>query len=92
MKVRENVPKLLVCTTTSVETAPSLGISVLTLYAFSADNWRRPAREVSALMKLFGRYLMQECERCVANGVRLEAIGRRDRLAAPTYSLITYDE
>jgi len=44
----------------TVETAPSLGISVLTLYAFSADNWRRPAREVSALMKLLGRYLVQE--------------------------------
>jgi undecaprenyl diphosphate synthase len=72
----------------TVETAPSLGISVLTLYAFSADNWRRPAREVGALMKLFGRYLMQECDRCVANGVRLEAIGRRDRLAAPLLSLL----
>src|SRR5258707_117643 len=58
----------------TVEPAPSLGISVLTLYAFSADNWRRPAREVSALMKLLGRYLVQEAERCVANGVRLEAI------------------
>jgi undecaprenyl diphosphate synthase len=72
----------------TVETAPSLGISVLTLYAFSADNWQRPAREVSALMKLFGRYLMQECDRCVTNGVRLEAIGRRDRLAAPLLSLL----
>ncbi|MGH9558603.1 MAG: di-trans,poly-cis-decaprenylcistransferase [Bryobacteraceae bacterium] len=65
----------------AIEAAPSLGISTLTLYAFSADNWRRPAREVSALMKLLGRYLDQECERCIANGVRLQAIGRRDRLA-----------
>src|SRR5437868_8324591 len=58
----------------TVETAPTLGISTLTLYAFSADNWRRPAREVSALMRLLGRYLVQEGDRCVANGVRLEAI------------------
>src|SRR5580658_1628954 len=72
----------------TIETAPSLGISVLTLYAFSADNWSRPAREVSALMKLLGRYLTQEAERCVANGVRLEAIGRRDRLPAPLVSLL----
>jgi undecaprenyl diphosphate synthase len=64
----------------TIETAPSFGISVLTLYAFSADNWQRPAREVSALMRLFGRYLVQERERCIENGVRLQAIGRRDRL------------
>jgi undecaprenyl diphosphate synthase len=72
----------------TIETAPSLGISVLTLYAFSTDNWRRPAREVSALMKLLGRYLAQETDRCVANGVRLQAIGRRDRLPAPILALL----
>ena len=76
----------------TVETAPSLGISVLTLYAFSADNWRRPAREVSALMKLLGRYLVQEGDRCIANGVRLEAIGRRDRLPAALVSLLEETE
>ncbi len=72
----------------TVETAPSLGISVLTLYAFSADNWRRPAREVSALMRLFSRYLVQECDRLIENGVRLQAIGRRDRLSAPLLTLL----
>jgi undecaprenyl diphosphate synthase len=71
-----------------IESAPGLGISTLTLYAFSEDNWSRPAREVSALMKLLGRYLTQEVDRCVANGVRLEAIGRRDRLAAPLVALL----
>lgn len=76
----------------TVETAPSLGIGVLTLYAFSADNWRRPAREVSALMKLLGRYLVQEAERCVANGVRIEAIGRRDRLPAALVALLEETE
>jgi undecaprenyl diphosphate synthase len=72
----------------AVEAAPSLGISVLTLYAFSADNWRRPPREVSALMKLLGRYLVQETGRCVANGVRVEAIGRRDRLPRVLVALL----
>jgi len=72
----------------TIEAAPSFGISVLTLYAFSADNWRRPAREVSALMKLLGRYLVQETGRCVANGVRLEAIGRRDRLPGELVALL----
>ncbi len=66
----------------TIESAPSLGISTLTLYAFSTGNWQRPAREVSALMKLLGRYLVQETDRCIANGVRLQAIGRRDRLPA----------
>ena len=74
-----------------IETAPSLGISVLTLYAFSADNWRRPPREISALMRLLGRYLNQETGRCIANGVRLEAIGRRDRLPKDLVSLLCGD-
>jgi undecaprenyl diphosphate synthase len=63
-----------------VEAAPELGIGVLTLFAFSADNWRRPAAEVQALMLLLAHYLERETPRCVANGIRLEAIGRRDRL------------
>jgi undecaprenyl diphosphate synthase len=63
-----------------VEAAPSTGIGVLTLFAFSADNWRRPGAEVQALMRLFREYLRAERERCVRNGVRLEVIGRRDRL------------
>lgn len=76
----------------TIEAAPDLGISILTLYAFSEDNWRRPAREVSALMKLLGRYLEQETERCIANGVCLEAIGRRDRLPAPLRGLLEKSE
>ena len=71
-----------------VEAAPSLGITTLTLYAFSEDNWTRPPREVTALMKLLGRYLVEETDRCVKNGVRLEAIGRRDRLPAPLVALL----
>jgi undecaprenyl diphosphate synthase len=43
---------------------------------------------VAALMKLLGRYLVEECDRCVADGVRIQAIGRRDRLAAPLVALL----
>ncbi len=64
-----------------VEAAPEAGIGVLTLFAFSADNWRRPPAEVSWLMRLFREYLRGETARCQENGVRLEIIGRRDRLA-----------
>ena len=64
-----------------VEAAPDLGIGVLTLFAFSADNWRRPQPEVGWLMRLFREYLRVEAARCVANGVRLEVIGRRDRIS-----------
>ncbi len=66
----------------TVEACPRLGIEILTLYAFSSDNWRRPAGEVKALMRLLGEYLASELGRCLANGVRLEVIGRRDRLPA----------
>ncbi len=65
-----------------VEAAPALGIGVLTLYAFSADNWTRPPREVASLMRLFRRYLHAETARCVETGVRLTIIGRRDRLGS----------
>ena len=63
-----------------VEAAPGAGVGVLTLYAFSADNWRRPGLEVAGLMRLFREYLRSETDRCVTQGVRLEIIGRRDRL------------
>jgi undecaprenyl diphosphate synthase len=64
-----------------VECAVRLEIDVLTLYAFSSDNWARPAGEVRALMQLFARYLASEVPRCLENGVRVNVIGRRDRLA-----------
>lgn len=63
-----------------VEGARRMGIRTLTLYAFSSDNWRRPADEVGALMALFRRFLAAETARCVAHGIRLQVIGRRDRL------------
>jgi undecaprenyl diphosphate synthase len=64
-----------------VESAPSLGVSALTLYSFSSDNWQRPPAEVKALMGLLQAYLRMETGRCVAEGVRIRMIGRRDRLA-----------
>jgi undecaprenyl diphosphate synthase len=64
-----------------VEAAPQFGIGVLTLFAFSSDNWRRPPAEVEALMRLLAIYMAKETHRCVEQGVRLEVIGRRDRLA-----------
>ncbi|MBW3534606.1 MAG: di-trans,poly-cis-decaprenylcistransferase [Gemmatimonadetes bacterium] len=64
----------------TVEAAPDLGIGTLTLYAFSADNWSRPEREVAALMRLFERHLRREVGELVENGVRLSVVGRRDRL------------
>ena len=63
-----------------VEAAPDCGIGMLTLYAFSADNWARPSREVALLMRLFRRYLVAEMDRCVTNDVRMRIIGRRDRI------------
>lgn len=55
-------------------------VGTVTLYAFSSDNWSRPTPEVGALMRLLRRSLAVESKRCLANGVRLTIIGRRDRL------------
>lgn len=76
----------------TVEAARRLGVGTLTLYAFSSDNWRRPAREVAALMRLFRVHLLGEAERCVANGIRVKVIGRRDRLAEPLLRAISAAE
>jgi undecaprenyl diphosphate synthase len=58
-------------------------VGALTLYAFSADNWRRPPGEVRTLMSLFARYLRSEAASLARQGARLEVIGRRDRLPGP---------
>ena len=57
-----------------------LGIKVLTLYAFSIENWKRPTDEVNALMGLLKEYLQKECEEMVQNNIRLNVIGRIDDL------------
>lgn len=59
-----------------------LGLPYLTLYAFSTENWRRPGREVEALMRLLGRFLRSELPGLAENNVRLAAIGDLSRLAS----------
>lgn len=71
-----------------VEAAPAAGIGTLTLYAFSADNWARPEREVRLLLRLFREHLRNEASRLAAEGVRLTVIGRRDRLPLPLLAAI----
>ena len=66
----------------TVECAAAYGITTLTLYAFSSDNWRRPPGEVNNLMSLFQQFLESECARLRDRGVRFSVIGRRDRISA----------
>ena len=63
-----------------IEHAPQLGIRRLTLYAFSSDNWNRPAAEVQSIFWLMRAYLRLETERLRQRSARLQAIGRRDRI------------
>ncbi|HEX7758817.1 MAG TPA: polyprenyl diphosphate synthase [Caulobacteraceae bacterium] len=63
-----------------IEAAPDLGVTTLTLFAFSANNWKRPAVEVEGLMLLLDAYLRSDARRFVESGARLSLIGRRDRL------------
>ena len=65
-----------------VRGAGELGIPVLTLFAFSTENWTRPADEVSDLMGLLRHYLRHELEELRKNGARLRVVGNRDGLAA----------
>ncbi|MBI2820949.1 MAG: isoprenyl transferase [Acidobacteria bacterium] len=64
-----------------VETSAHLGIEVLTLYAFSAENWKRPRSEVSTLMALLREYLQREVSRLNENNIRLLSMGRIEDLA-----------
>ena len=63
-----------------VEHAPNVGIGRLTVYAFSSDNWRRPAAEVQSIFWLLRAFLRLEREKLRQAGARLEVIGRRDRI------------
>jgi undecaprenyl diphosphate synthase len=75
-----------------VEAAPGAGVGTLTLYAFSADNWRRPESEVRFLMRLLRRYLETETARLARSGARLTVIGRRGRLAGDIAAAIAEAE
>jgi undecaprenyl diphosphate synthase len=63
-----------------VETSARLGLEVLTLYAFSVENWKRPAAEVSTLMMLLKRYLRSELSTLLKNNIRFKVIGRTEQL------------
>ena len=65
-----------------------LGIKVLTLYAFSIENWRRPADEVTALMGLLKEYLRKESEEMVQNNIRLNVIGRVEDLPLDVHNTL----
>ena len=62
--------------------AHELGVRVLTLYAFSIENWNRPKAEVDALMRLLEHYLDAELDEVMRNGIQVRAIGRLDQLPA----------
>jgi undecaprenyl diphosphate synthase len=64
-----------------VEGSARLGIKVLTLYAFSVENWKRPAAEVSTLMMLLKRYLRSELNTLLRNNIRFKVVGRMEDLA-----------
>ena len=66
----------------TVETAARLDLKVLTLYAFSVENWKRPASEVSTLMRLLKRYLRSELNTLLTNDIRFRVIGRMDELSS----------
>ena len=66
---------------TIVEAAARADVKTLTLYAFSSANWARPPAEIAALMRLFGQYLFTETRRCMEQSIRINVIGRRDRLS-----------
>ena len=65
----------------TVETSARLGISVLTLYAFSVENWKRPDTEITALMGLLKHYLRLELKTLLKNNIRFHVIGQPDRLS-----------
>jgi undecaprenyl diphosphate synthase len=75
-----------------VEMAPEVGIGTLSLFAFSSDNWARPAEEVQILMALFAQFLRDEAGPLRAHDVRLSVIGRRDRLPPEVVAAISAAE
>src|SRR5258705_6061926 len=69
-----------------VETSARLGIDVLTLYAFSMENWKRPRAEVNTLMMLLKRYIRLELSTLLKNNIRFRVIGRAEALAPDVQS------
>jgi undecaprenyl diphosphate synthase len=75
-----------------VESAPLLGIERLTVFGFSTENWRRPAGEVSELMRLLKSYVRSDLDRLRREGVRVHILGRRDGLPSDIRQVIEHAE
>ena len=75
-----------------IEAAPRLGIHTLSLFALSSANWKRPAAEVTAILRVLHEYLLAETSHCIDQGIRLSVIGRRDRLPATLRQAIADSE
>jgi undecaprenyl diphosphate synthase len=75
-----------------IAAAPGLGIHTLTLFALSSANWKRPPAEVGGILRLLHEYLVTETSNCIAEGVRLSIIGRRDRMPATLREAIADSE
>ena len=77
----ENVQKI-------AEHAFTRGVEVVTLYAFSSENWARPKGEVEELMHLLGDYLKKLAAKAVKNGIKINVLGRKDRLGAKLNKIV----
>jgi undecaprenyl diphosphate synthase len=73
----------------TVETSARLGLEVLTLYAFSQENWKRPRTEVAILMELLKEYVRKELDTLLKNNIRFQVIGRMSDLAGPVQRELT---
>jgi undecaprenyl diphosphate synthase len=71
------------------EAACRRGIPVVTIFAFSSENWKRPEKEVRVLFSLFCRYLRDEREKLLRNDIRISAVGRRDRIPKAVLEALT---
>jgi undecaprenyl diphosphate synthase len=71
-----------------IRAVPDLGLEVVTLYAFSTENWRRPPDEISALMGLLKRFIIGDLDELCQNGVRLKVIGDYKAFPADIVALI----
>lgn len=72
----------------AVEGAIEAGVEVLSLFAFSQENWQRPATEIGALMSLLEEYIQREADELEAQGVRVQMLGDLDRLAPPARAAV----
>ena len=75
-----------------IRCAPHLGIHTLTLFALSSANWKRPPAEVQAILEILREYLVTETTHCLNEGIRVNIIGRRDRLPLPLRETIADTE